>query len=161
MSPQEPKDSATPGRPSSRWALSSRANRPPRSSGRGVTVERNSPPLPPTGDSRARGVGLDPPGAASLPAAGQHCTIHTETDGSPPYKPRPLQREQRGGRRPQSLVTNQSSGEPQGWKAGLFPDPCSDPAGNSQGLTGHQHNRALFACRPRLLMTQTAGHDKL
>lgn len=39
----------------------------------------------------------------------------------------------------------------------MFPDLASDPAGNSQGLEGHQHNRALFACSPPSLRTQAAG----
>lgn len=37
----------------------------------------------------------------------------------------------------------------------------SDLAGNSQELTGHQHNRALFSCKHRLLTTHTVWNDKL
>lgn len=141
------------GTPSPRWALSSRANRPPRSSGRGATVERNCHSHCRQQQGMAWIHGVPPPSRAAGPAPchplqnGRLSTSQTETP------PKATGR----GRRPPSLFTYQSSGEPQGWKAGLFPDLASDPAGNSQGLAGPQHNRALFACRPPLLMTQPAA----
>lgn len=126
---------------------------PPRSSGRGVTVERNyhSHCRQQQGTAWIHGGAASRPGSqtSTVPSTTKRRALHL-TNETPPKATG------RGAKAP-SLFTHQSSGEPQGWKAGLFPDLASDPAGNSQGLEGHQHNRALFACSPPSLTTQAAG----